>query len=141
MKELIQIQTHAGVLDGKVVVDPSNPITSDGKGGFVRTLPDGVSSGSVIAGLLPSGARYAKAFGTLSADALASEANRTPERVALFYATDDEHAAGVAERLITAAGFDPVKAGGVDQTLRLEVFGDLHQFGGLEGKLLDAQQA
>jgi len=44
--------------------------------------------------------------------------------VALFYATDDEHAASVAERLITAAGFDPVKAGGVDQTLRLEVFGD-----------------
>jgi len=61
--------------------------------------------------------------------------------VALFYATDDEHAASVAERLITAAGFDPVKAGGVDETLRLEVFGDLHQFGGLEGKLLDAQQA
>ena len=35
----------------------------------------------------------------------------------------------------------PAKTGGVDQTLRLEVFGDLHQFGGLEGKLLDAQQA
>ena len=59
----------------------------------------------------------------------------------LFYATDDERAASVAERLITAAGFDPVKLGGVDQALRIEVFGDLHQFGGLEGKLLDAQQA
>ena len=76
MKELIQ--RHASALDGKVVIDPSNAITSDGKGGFVRTLPDGVSSGSVVAGLLPSGAHYVKAFGTLAADSLASEANRTP---------------------------------------------------------------
>jgi 8-hydroxy-5-deazaflavin:NADPH oxidoreductase len=139
MKQLIE--QHSGLLAGKVVIDPANPIIADGKGGFVRTLPDGVSSGSVIAGMLPARTHYVKAFGTLSADALASQANRTPDPVALFYATDDDQAGTVGERLISAAGFAPVKVGGVDQTIRIEVFGDLHQLGGLEGKLLAAREA
>jgi predicted dinucleotide-binding enzyme len=79
---------NAARLAGKVVIDPSNPIGSDGKGGFVRTLPDGVSAGSVVAGLLPSGAHFVKTFGTVSAEHLASAANRSPDRAVLFYATD-----------------------------------------------------
>ena len=59
----------------------------------------------------------------------------------LFYATDDDQAAAASERLISAAGFDPVKAGGVDAALRIETFGALHQFGGLNGKTLDASEA
>ncbi len=139
IKELIG--TYSSQLAGKVVIDPSNPITADDKGGFVRTLPDGVSAGSGIAELLPPDAHYVKAFGTISAVSLASAANRTPKRAVLFYATDDDWAGSVAERLISAAGFEPVKLGGIDQTLRIEVFGDLHEFGGLEGRLLDADQA
>jgi 8-hydroxy-5-deazaflavin:NADPH oxidoreductase len=139
MKEVLE--QHGALLDGKVVIDPSNPIAANDDGGFSRTLPDGVSSGSVIAGMLPPGAHYVKAFGTIGADALADSANRSPERVALFYATDDELAASVAARLISAAGFDPVKVGGVDQTIRIEVFGDLHQLGGLNGKLLSGVEA
>jgi 8-hydroxy-5-deazaflavin:NADPH oxidoreductase len=139
MKELIE--TYSGMLGGKVLIDPANPIAPDGKGGFQRTLPDGVSAGSVIAGLVPVGAHYVKAFGTISAGSLASAANRTPERVVLFYATDDDQAAAVAERLIRAAGFQPIKVGGVDQTPRIEVFGDLHDLGGLKGRLLNADEA
>lgn len=135
------IRTYFGLLDGKVVIDPANPIESDGKGGFRRTLPEGVSAGSVVAGLVPPGAHYVKAFGTIAAGSLASAANRSPERVVLFYATDDDVAAAVAERLIKAAGFEPIKVGGVDQTLRIEAFGDLHDFGGLKGKLLDDEEA
>jgi predicted dinucleotide-binding enzyme len=82
-----------------------------------------------------------KAFGTLGAEAFASRARRTPQRVVLFYATDDGQAAATIERLILAAGFDPVKAGGVKDALRIEVFGDLHQFGGLNGKLLEVSEA
>ena len=82
------VKQNATRLDGKVVIDPSNPIGSDGKGGFVRTLPDGVSAGSVVAGLLPSGAHFVKTFGTVSAEHLASAANRSPDRAVLFYATD-----------------------------------------------------
>jgi hypothetical protein len=139
IKELIV--EHADLLAGKVVVDPSNPITVDDKGQYRRTLPDGTSAGTVIADMLPSAAHYVKAFGTLTAQSLASGANRTPRRVVLFYATDDEQAAASVERLISAAGFDPVKVGGVNDALRIEMYGDLHEIGGLNGKLLDADEA
>ena len=138
MKELIA--AYQEQLVGKVVIDPSNPIKAeDGK--FVRTLPEGVSSGSIIAGLLPAGSHYVKTFGTLGAYALAKNANRNPELAALLYATDDLFAARTAERLITAAGFDPVNAGGVSSALRIEVFGDLHQFGGMNGEVPVGRQA
>jgi 8-hydroxy-5-deazaflavin:NADPH oxidoreductase len=135
------IATHVDALDGKIVVDPSNPIKPDGKGGFARTLPDGQSSGALLARQLPTTAHFVKAFGTLTAESLATGANRNPQRAVLFYATDDTQAAAAIERLISAAGFDPVKAGGVNDSARIEAGGDLHQFGGLNGKLLNADEA
>jgi predicted dinucleotide-binding enzyme len=137
-KELIA--KHASLLENKVVVDPSNPIGSDEDGQVSRTLPDDQSAGAVVAALLPASAHYAKAFGTLSAPALASGASREP-RAVLFYGTDDDTAATTIERLIRVAGFDPLKAGGVADTGRLEApGGDLHQFG-LNGELVDIDQA
>ncbi len=135
------LHKYEGRLDGKVVIDPSNAVAADATGNYARTLPDGVSSASQIVELLPPGAHYAKAFGTLGADSLAGSANRAPERVALFYATDDGKAEAVVQRLITAAGFEPVKAGGVEDATRIEMFGDLHQYGGLNGQLLTGDQA
>ena len=131
----------ADLLEGKVVVDPSNPIGFD-KGQVHRTLPEGTSAGSVVAGLLPTGAQFVKAFGSLGAGSLANDANRSPRRAVLFYATDDDRAADKTERLITAAGFDPVKVGGIKDAGRIEgPGGDLHQNGGLNGRLLDVDQA
>jgi 8-hydroxy-5-deazaflavin:NADPH oxidoreductase len=135
------IPEQARLLENKVVVDPSNPIGFDESGQMIRTLPDDESSGSIVAALLPASSHYVKAFGTLGADFLASNANRAPQRVALFYATDDDTAAETVERLIRAAGFDPVKAGGLAAALRMEgPGGDLSQ-GGLNGELLDLDQA
>ena len=139
LKELMT--GNAARLGGKVVIDPSNPVAVGTDGQFSRTLPDGVSAGSVIAGLLPSPAHFVKAFGTIAAEKLADAANRSPERAVLFYATDDDLAASTAERLISAAGFEPVKAGGLDQAIRIEMFGDLHDFGGLNGKLVTVGEA
>jgi predicted dinucleotide-binding enzyme len=102
---------------------------------------EGQSAASVIAGLLPGDAPLVKAFGTLGAAALASSANRRPRRAVLFYATDDEAAAATVERLITTAGFDAVKAGGLSDATRIEVSGDLHQHGGLNGNVVDADEA
>ena len=79
-----------------------------------------------MAGWLPAGARLAMAFGTLSADLLVSASNRSPEPAVLFYVTDDDRAGEDVERLIRTAGFEPVKAGGIEQSSRLEVGGDLH---------------
>jgi predicted dinucleotide-binding enzyme len=139
IRELVPEQ--ARLLENKIVVDPSNPIGFDESGQMIRTLPDGQSSGSIVAGLLPASTHYVKAFGTLGADSLASSVNREPQRVALFYATDDDVAAEAVERLIRAAGFDPVKAGGAAAAIRMEgPAGDLSQ-GGLNGALLDLDQA
>jgi len=134
------IAEHAHVLVNKVVVDPSNPLGFDDSGQMIRTLPDDQSSGSVVASLLPASAHYVKAFGTITADALASTDSREP-RVVLFYATDDDIAATTIERLIRAAGFEPLKVGGVADAARIEMpGGDLHQFG-LNGELLDLDGA
>jgi 8-hydroxy-5-deazaflavin:NADPH oxidoreductase len=116
----------AGPLAGKLVVVPSNPLSTDAQGNVVRVLPQGQSSGKVVAGWLPAGARLAMAFGTMSAGLLESAGHRSPEPAVLFYVTDDDRAGEEVERLIRAAGFQPVKAGGIEQSGRLEVGGDLH---------------
>jgi 8-hydroxy-5-deazaflavin:NADPH oxidoreductase len=75
---------------------------------------------------MPAEARFAMAFGTLSADVLESSSKRSPELAVLFYVTDDDRAGEEVERLIRTADFEPVKAGGLQQSGRLEVGGDLH---------------
>ena len=134
------LTTHRGSLAGKVIVDPSNPIAPDGKGGFKKTIPADQSSGQLIAALIPEGAELVKAFGTLAAQSLASGVSRSPERAVLFYATDYPEAGRAVARLITASGFSPVRVGGLDQSIRIEVGGDLHEFGKL-GKLVSAKEA
>ena len=135
------IDEVADLLPGKLVIDTSNPISIGADGNVSRTLPDGQSAGEVVSGWLPNAARYAKAFGTLSAPLLGSSAHRTPEPAVLFYTTDDAAAASEVERLIKLAGFAPVQAGGVGDSLRIEVGGDLHPFGGLNGRVVDRQEA
>jgi predicted dinucleotide-binding enzyme len=120
------IDEISGSLAGRLVVVPSNPLSTDAQGNLSRVLPEGQSSGQVVAGWLPAGARLAMAFGTLSADLFESSANRSPEPAVLFYVTDEDRAGEEVERLIRTAGFEPVKAGGLEQSGRLEVGGDLH---------------
>jgi 8-hydroxy-5-deazaflavin:NADPH oxidoreductase len=120
------IDEIADALTDKTVVVPSNPLTVDAQGNVVRLLPKGQSSGAVVAGWLPAATRLAMAFGTLSGALFASSSNRSPESAVLFYATDDDRAGTEVERLIRTAGFEPVKVGGIEQSGRLEVGGDLH---------------
>jgi 8-hydroxy-5-deazaflavin:NADPH oxidoreductase len=131
-RELVPARAH--LLENKVVVDPSNPIGFE-NGQMIRTLPRGESSGSVVAGLLPAGAHYVKAFGTLGADQLATGANHEP-RTVLFYATDDDAAEATAQRLIRAAGFEPLKVGGVSDAGRIE-----GPDGELQGRIFDRDEA
>jgi 8-hydroxy-5-deazaflavin:NADPH oxidoreductase len=138
IKELLAADRSA--FSGKIVVDPSNPIAPDGKGGFKKTIAEDQSSGVIIAGLLPGDAELVKAFGTLGAQSLANGANRAPEPAVLFYATDYPEAGRAVEKLIVASGFSPFDVGGIDQSIRIEVGGDLHEFGKL-GKLVSATEA
>ena len=138
IKEMVAADRSA--FSGKIVVDPSNPIAPDGKGGFRKTIGEDKSAGMIIAGLLPYDAKLVKAFGTLGAQSLASGADRSPERAVLFYATDHPEAGRAVAELIAAAGFSPLDVGGIDQSIRIEVGGELHEFGPL-GKLVSANEA
>jgi 8-hydroxy-5-deazaflavin:NADPH oxidoreductase len=131
---------YEDLLRGKMIIDPSNPIAPDGKGGFVKTIAQNESAGTLNAALLPENAKFVKALGTLGSASLAEAANQIPEKAVLFYATDDSDANADIEELILDMGFDPVRVGEIDQSIRLEVFGDLHQFGAL-GKTITASEA
>ena len=138
IKELLAADRTA--FSGKIVVDPSNPIAPDGKGGFKKTIAEDQSSGAIIAGLLPGDAKLVKTFGTLGAQSLANGANCAPEPAVLFYATDSPEAGRAVAKLIVASGFSPFDVGGIDQSIRIEVGGDLHEFGKV-GKLVSATEA
>jgi 8-hydroxy-5-deazaflavin:NADPH oxidoreductase len=118
-------------LAGKIIVDPTNPVGPDADGNYRKVIPEQESSGQILAGLLPTGARLVKAFGTLSAPTLAAVARQAPERAVLFYAADDDEAGDLVADLIRVSGYEPVQVGGLDQAIRIEMFGDLHEYGAL----------
>jgi 8-hydroxy-5-deazaflavin:NADPH oxidoreductase len=134
------IAQYGGRLAGKVIVDPSNPVGPDSDGNYRKVIGEQESSGQLLAGLLPPGARLVKAFGTLSAPTLSAAARREPERAVQFYAADDDAAGDLVADLIRAGGYEPVRVGGLDQSIRIEMFGDLHEYGAL-GRVVTRSEA
>lgn len=127
-------------LQGKIIIDPSNPIAPDENGGFKKIIGEKESAGQLNAAMLPIGAKLVKAFGTLGAASLSSAAHQSPDKSVLFYASDDTIVDSKVEEFIHDNGFDAVKVGGLDQSIRIEVFGDLHEFGAL-GRVVTATEA
>jgi predicted dinucleotide-binding enzyme len=134
------IAQYGDRLAGKVIIDPSNPVGPDADGNYRKVIGEQESSGQILAALLPAGARLVKAFGTLSAPTLSAAAWQEPERAVLFYAADDDAAGDLVAGLIRTAGFDPVRVGGLDQSIRIEMFGDLHEYGAL-GRVVTRAEA
>jgi predicted dinucleotide-binding enzyme len=134
------IAQYGEQLAGKVIVDPSNPVGPDSDGNYRKVIGEQESSGQILAGLLPAGARLVKAFGTLSAGSLSAAARREPERAVLFYAADDAAAGDLVAGLIRVSGYEPVRVGGLDQSIRIEMFGDLHEYGAL-GRVVTKSEA
>ena len=133
-------KTYATELQGKIIIDPSNPIAPDENGGFKKIIGENESAGELNAAILPKGAKLAKAFGTLGVASLENSSFKTPEKAVLFYATDDSSIDQTIEQLIENSGFDAVKVGGINQSIRIEVFGDLHEFGAI-GKPVSVAEA
>lgn len=134
------LKQYAVELEEKIIVDPSNPIAPAEGGGFKKIIDENQSSGEILSHQLPNGAKLAKALGTLGAATLANAAFQEPEKAVQFYATDDTSINSVIEELIRDNGFEPIRVGGVDQSIRIEVFGDLHEFGAL-GKAVTMAEA
>lgn len=133
-------QTFTTELEGKIIVDVSNPIAPDGNGGFRKIIGEQESAGQILSNLIPKKAKLIKAFGTLGAGSLAGAAFSSPERKVLFYASDSTNSNQQIEELIVSSGFEPFHVGGIDQSIRIEVFGDLHEFGRL-GKTITLEEA
>jgi 8-hydroxy-5-deazaflavin:NADPH oxidoreductase len=134
------ITEYGDRLVGKVIVDPSNPVAPGNDGALHKTIGEQESSGLILANLLPNGAQLVKAFGTLSAGTLSAASRQKPERAVQFYAADDDAAGNVVAELIRADGYEPVRVGGLDQSVRIESFGDLHEQGGL-GRVVTRSEA
>ncbi len=132
-------QTYSKELEGKIIVDVSNPIAPDGNGGFKKIIGQSESAGKILAELAPQNAKLIKAFGTLGAGSLLSAAFAEPNKKVLFYASDSTNSNQHIEELITHSGFVPFHVGGLDQSIRIEVFGDLHEFGAL-GKTVTLEE-
>jgi predicted dinucleotide-binding enzyme len=138
IKELLG--QYGASLQGKIIVDPSNPIALDEKGGFKKIIGEKESAGEILSSLLPKNAKLAKALGTLGATTLSGAAFQKPEEAVSFYATTDKSIDKEIESLIRDSGFEPVRVGDIDQSIRIEVFGDLHEYGAL-GKTVSLKEA
>ena len=106
----------AGDLDGKVVVDITNPLTADYMG---LTIGHETSAAEEIQKAFPK-ARVVKAFNTVFAQVLAEGPTLAGSVVQVPYAGDDAAAKQAVAALITSMGFAPVDAGGLKNARYLE---------------------
>jgi 8-hydroxy-5-deazaflavin:NADPH oxidoreductase len=107
---------QAGSLAGKVVIDTTNQFGPAG----IEELPNGISAAELNARRM-GGARSVKAYNTLTSGFQAQAAGRTgPDRIAMFYAGEDEEAKRIVAGLISDSGFEPVDIGGWAQVHIME---------------------
>jgi len=106
------VSQYGDALEGKVVVDITNPITPDAKG-FVT--PEGSSGAQEIAKAAPAGAHVVKAFNTLFRDVLAAGGP-----LDVFLAGDDDQAKASVTAFIESLGLTPRDVGDLSMAHWLE---------------------
>lgn len=112
-----------GDLQGKVVIDITNPLTADYMG---LTLGHSTSAAEEIAKAVP-GAEVVKGFNTVFAQVLSEGADFGHGRkVSVFVASDSERAKQTATTLAQSMGFDVVDAGGLKNARYLEPLAGLN---------------
>lgn len=116
-----------GKLQGKVVVDITNPLTADYMG---LTLGHSTSAAEEIAQAIP-GAHVVKAFNTLFAQVLAQGAGLADgSKATVFYAGDSESAKQAVKALAESLGFATADAGGLKNARYLEPLAGLNIYFG-----------
>lgn len=115
------VERYGDALDGKVVVDISNPVNTET---FERIVPDAGSGAQEVAAAVP-GARVVKAFNTTFAGTVAAgEVSGQPLDVLL--ASDDEEAKKTVASVAEDGGLRAVDAGPLERARELEAAGYLH---------------
>ena len=113
----------AGKLDGKVVVDITNPLTADYMG---LTIGHTTSAAEEIAKAVP-GVSLVKGFNTVFAQVLGAGADFGNGRtVSVFLASDSAPAKESAKTLAKSLGFEVVDAGGLKNARYLEPLAGLN---------------
>jgi hypothetical protein len=102
-------------LDGKVIIDITNPVTPDMSG---LVTPHGSSGAQEIAKGAPAGARVVKAFNTIFGHVLAKGG-----RLDAFIAADDPEAKARVSTFIESLGLRPLDVGGLHMAATLEALG------------------
>ncbi|MBL0422505.1 NADPH-dependent F420 reductase [Ramlibacter sp. AW1] len=105
-----------GKLDGKPVIDITNPLTADYMG---LTVGHNTSAAEQIAQAVP-GAEVVKGFNTVFAQVLAEGAKLNGQKVTVFVASDSERAKQTARALAESMGFDVIDVGGLKNARYLE---------------------
>jgi len=99
---------YAAQLKGKIVLDTCNAVPA--RDGAVAEEVEHNGVGVTTQKYFP-GARIVRAFNTMGAGYIASQANRPGPKLAIPIAGDDSEAVKVAAQLVRDAGFDPVVVG------------------------------
>jgi 8-hydroxy-5-deazaflavin:NADPH oxidoreductase len=121
----------AGSLQGKILIDCTNPVKPDLIG-----LTVGLTSSAAeeIASMAP-GAKVVKSFNTVFAEVYHSDSRLFgSRRPTMFYCGDDKEAKSIVATLIQETGFDPVDSGPLASSRYLEPLAALMiQLGRIQG--------
>jgi predicted dinucleotide-binding enzyme len=109
------VAEYGNALDGKVIIDITNPISKDATG---LVTPAGSSGAQEIAKSAPAGAHVVKAFNTLFGPVLAQRG-----RLDAFIAVDDPEAKARVSTFIASLGLRPFDVGGLHMAATLEAAG------------------
>jgi 8-hydroxy-5-deazaflavin:NADPH oxidoreductase len=109
------VAEYGDALDGKVIIDVTNPVAPDMAG---LVTPHGSSGAQEIAKGAPAGAHVVKAFNTIFGHVLAKG-----ERLDAFLAADDAEAKARASTFIESLGLRPLDVGGLQMAQTLEALG------------------
>jgi hypothetical protein len=109
---------YAAELKGKIVLDTGNPYPH--RDGPMAEDARKKGTGAASAEFLP-GVRLVRAFNSIPAYSLRTEAHRAGERVGVPLAADDPEALQVAARLVQDAGFEPVIVGPLSRAKEFDV--------------------
>ena len=110
------VSQYGDALDGKIIVDITNPITPD-LTGFVT--PEGSSGAQEIAKAAPASAHVVKAFNTLPSDVLAA-GSAEGRLLDVFIAGDDAQAKARVSMFIESLGLRPMDTGQLPMARALE---------------------
>ncbi|WP_421377189.1 NADPH-dependent F420 reductase [Paraburkholderia sp. DD10] len=109
------VADYGDALEGKVVIDITNPVAPDLSG---LVTPHGSSGAQEIAKGLPATAHVVKAFNTVFGHVLARNG-----RLDAFIAADDAEAKARVSTVIESLGLRPLDVGGLHMASTLEALG------------------